>query len=82
MPIFLINRVKSQPPRLSAKSPLDYNEMLQDRDDSLISAEGGYFITEKHLRESDGEFRLQVIRIQCTVATFPPKLEGTYLRGE
>lgn len=45
-----------------------------DWDDPLTKAgKEGYFITEKHLGESDCEFGLQVMRIQCTVATFPPK---------
>lgn len=65
VPTFLINRVKSQLPRLPAKSPLDYNEMLH-----RLGRRVSYH--RENLRESDCEYRLQVIRIQCTVATFPP----------
>lgn len=52
------------------------------RDDSLTSG-GKEDIrdtgTQKHLRQSDCELRLLVIRIRCTVATFPPKEDRQYL---
>lgn len=83
VPFPLMNRVKKSSLKIFGQISPQCSGMPHRLDWFLDkSREGGYFLTEKRPREGDCELRLQVMRIECTVATLPPKRERTYLRGE
>lgn len=82
VPFPLMNRVKSQLPRSFAKPPRGVVGCPIDWAGSLTKAGKESILSQRNAYKSDCELRLQVMRIECTVATFPPKTEGTYLRGE